>query len=315
MNAKDALFTLTTDDLRGVTDQPIEWFASPSACLEPYVLGYRGLIMPSHMSNAFTQVVAPSGLVAIYFGFGRPSLSEIHLPGSEHQQESNLPSHAIILPRNQQWGASVDSASDLVAVVFKEGMATPFLDVSLHELQMPWVDPQELWQASTINQLADIEPLSPLSRVTAIESILLSQLQQNRLKPDNLVLRAMSQIVTHNGRAELSVVSEQLGISPRQLRRKFQQHVGMSPKQLNRILRFCHASELALHHFPDLSLTTIAQEAGYFDQAHFTRESIEFTGQTPKQLALSDQAIEQQHSNNVFFFAFQAPTPYRNSVT
>jgi len=71
-------------------------------------------------------------------------------------------------------------------------------------------------------------------------------------------------------------LAEDLGLSERQLRRRFQAAVGYGPKTLQRILRLRRFRVRAgagadAGHAP-LSLAEAAFDAGYADQAHLARE-------------------------------------------
>ena len=78
-------------------------------------------------------------------------------------------------------------------------------------------------------------------------------------------------------------MARELGVSERQLRRRFVHSVGYGPKLLERILRlrrFIAAAACAR----TKSLTGLALAAGYADQSHLTRECRELTSLTPTQL-------------------------------
>ena len=81
-------------------------------------------------------------------------------------------------------------------------------------------------------------------------------------------------------------VSERLGLSDRQLLRRFRVAVGYGPKTLDRVLRFqrflARAGAVATD---DESLARLALELGYSDQAHLTRECVRLSGLTPGRLA------------------------------
>jgi len=69
----------------------------------------------------------------------------------------------------------------------------------------------------------------------------------------------------------------------RQLERRFLRQIRLSPKQLSKVIRLQTALKLLLNKEPSDSLTKIAYESEYYDQAHFIRDFREFTGTTPKQ--------------------------------
>jgi len=85
--------------------------------------------------------------------------------------------------------------------------------------------------------------------------------------------------------AGVHALADDLGISERQLRRRFADAVGYGPKTLTRVLRFQRFLELAGE-----DLARAALDAGYADQAHLTRECRRLAGRTPAQLAASRPA-------------------------
>ena len=76
----------------------------------------------------------------------------------------------------------------------------------------------------------------------------------------------------------MAELGEGLGISERQLRRRFAEAVGYGPKTLARVLRFQRFLGLAE---AGGDLAGLAFAAGYADQAHLTRECVRLSGRTP----------------------------------
>jgi AraC-like DNA-binding protein len=102
--------------------------------------------------------------------------------------------------------------------------------------------------------------------------------------PDPLVLAATRRLGFPGIRVD--ELADALGISERQLRRRFHQAVGYGPKTLDRVLRFrrlvAQAQEIS---DGDQDLARLAADLGYADQAHMTRDSVRLTGMPPAQLA------------------------------
>ncbi|MBZ2190402.1 helix-turn-helix transcriptional regulator [Alcanivorax sp. JB21] len=76
----------------------------------------------------------------------------------------------------------------------------------------------------------------------------------------------------------------QLHVSRRALERRFADHVGVSPKQYARIQRIAEARAL-LKRAPLATQAELAQQLGYFDEAHFIRDFRAMVGLTPGQYA------------------------------
>jgi len=122
------------------------------------------------------------------------------------------------------------------------------------------VDCRDLWGA-----LPEFRQ-HPAQRIPAIEDFLAQRLRQ-------------------------PVVSWRQDLSSRQNRRRFLDAVGLTPKRFERVRRL----QRAMSSLGASNLVQVALEAGYFDQAHFTRDFRDFTGQTPTQF------LQQPHAISDFF--------------
>jgi AraC-like DNA-binding protein len=102
--------------------------------------------------------------------------------------------------------------------------------------------------------------------------------------PDPLVLAATRRLGFPGSRVD--ELADALGISERQLRRRFHQAVGYGPKTLDRILRFRRlVSQAQAVTDGEVDLARLAADLGYADQAHMTRDSVRLTGMPPARLA------------------------------
>jgi AraC-like DNA-binding protein len=107
---------------------------------------------------------------------------------------------------------------------------------------------------------------------------------QTKEAPDALVLAATRRLGFPGSRVDQ--LAESLGISDRQLRRRFHRAVGYGPKTLDRVLRFrrlvAQAGAVAAG---ESDLARVAADLGYADQAHMTRDCLRLSGMTPRSLA------------------------------
>jgi AraC-like DNA-binding protein len=101
--------------------------------------------------------------------------------------------------------------------------------------------------------------------------------------PHPAVLAAVSLL----GKPAVTVgdAARRAALSPRQLRRLFDDHVGLPPKTLQTILRFQRfRAWLAASGQAPIPLGRAAAECGYFDHAHLCRECTRLAGVTPTML-------------------------------
>jgi AraC-like DNA-binding protein len=102
--------------------------------------------------------------------------------------------------------------------------------------------------------------------------------------PDPLVLAATRRLGFPGVRVD--ELAESLGISDRQLRRRFHQSVGYGPKTLDRVLRFRRlVAEAGAVAAGKSDLARVAADLGYADQAHMTRDCLALSGLPPGRLA------------------------------
>jgi AraC-like DNA-binding protein len=93
------------------------------------------------------------------------------------------------------------------------------------------------------------------------------------------------------GRTSVDELARAVGLSARQLERRFRARVGLGPKLLARITRFQHAFRLA-RRTPNLA--EVAARAGYFDQAHLVRDFRQFAGAAPSRFLAREHELARQ---------------------
>src|SRR6185369_16293025 len=99
---------------------------------------------------------------------------------------------------------------------------------------------------------------------------------------DDLVTEAVGQITRTWGMLDLASLAGHLGISSRQLERRFERRVGLPPKLFGRMQRF----QRVFHQIEDgrPSWVNAAVACGYYDQAHLIRDFKDFSGEAPTAL-------------------------------
>jgi AraC-like DNA-binding protein len=129
--------------------------------------------------------------------------------------------------------------------------------------------------------------------ITCTDNYLLKKLQSpaNPLK-EKIVAHAVKYITNEKAGASLDVLVKDCNISNRYLQKIFLEKVGFSPKFFIKIARF----QYALNHLindENASLTSLAYDAGYYDQAHFINDFKQFTGFAPSRFQPALHPINQ----------------------
>jgi methylphosphotriester-DNA--protein-cysteine methyltransferase len=101
---------------------------------------------------------------------------------------------------------------------------------------------------------------------------------------DRLVEAAVATLRASDGPRPVASLAGELGVSERQLNRRFVAAVGYGPKLLHRILRLRRFLRLAAGGPERHNLAALAHEAGYADHAHLVRDCQELAGLPPARL-------------------------------
>lgn len=152
---------------------------------------------------------------------------------------------------------------------FLPGAGGPALGLPLDELRDQRIDLSELGLDGEETLGADLELAEALSRVAALAAELVAA-----GPPDRAVQAATVRLLDPHQRVDR--LAAEIGLSERQLRRRFRASVGYGPKTLQRVLRLRRFLRSDRR-----SLGRAALDAGYADQAHLARDCRQLTGLAP----------------------------------
>ncbi|HEX6225468.1 MAG TPA: helix-turn-helix domain-containing protein [Chryseolinea sp.] len=127
------------------------------------------------------------------------------------------------------------------------------------------------------------------TRIGVIEEFLLNKLK-NKSTIDHIVKSTIDVLLSTGGSKSINSILENDLSKKRQLERKFIKHVGISPKQLGKVIRLQTALRMLLNQQSE-SLTKIAYDSAYYDQAHFIKDFKEFTGINPKEFLEDEKMV------------------------
>jgi AraC-like DNA-binding protein len=96
----------------------------------------------------------------------------------------------------------------------------------------------------------------------------------------DVVHYAVAEIARQNGALSIRGLSEHIGISENHLATHFKRIIGIPPKELARFYRFARALHLIIL-TQSVNWARIARQSSFYDQSHFIKEFLVFTGHTP----------------------------------
>jgi hypothetical protein len=184
-------------------------------------------------------------------------------------------------PRREPVVERLPPGSTVVGVRFRPGVPEAVFGATARELVDVEVNLDQAWgrSAATVAERIALAA-TPEDAAYVLEQDLVARCAVAP-EPDELVAETVDRLQPWR-RGGVGEIASDLFISSRQLRRRCVAALGFGPKTLHRILRF--QGFLALRqafHGHEVGLGWLAAAAGYFDQAHLTRECVALTGLTP----------------------------------
>jgi len=253
----------------------------PHPQLAPFVKCYWRLEAPATNKDARERVF-PDGCVELVFHLGDLFLKH-PASGGRHIQ----PRAFVHGQLHRFMDIEPTGHTSIFAIRFQPHGLGAFLPMPVHEitgltptLTECWSHEGRLLEEQIANALTDAE------RITLIESFLTRKLDKH---PSAYVSLSwcVSHILGNGGHTRIDALATTLNVSRRQLERRFITSIGLHPKQLSRIARF-QAALRQLEQRAFTSLTQVAYDNGFHDQAHFIRDFQDFTGLSPKQYMAAD---------------------------
>lgn len=187
-------------------------------------------------------------------------------------------------PRTRALFKSVRPIPLALRIRFRPGGLAPFLGVPMNAIADRFVHAHELWgtDGSALRD-ALLAARSDEQRVRLVEAALVERAARTPEPVQaRLARRAMAALSDPTKPVRVDALASTLGVSDRHLRRAFSETVGIGPKAFARVARLQRA--LARMH-GSATWTSIAADAGYYDQAHMIAEFRALVGTTPAAFA------------------------------
>lgn len=264
----------------------------PSPRLRPFVNILW--ILEQDDDGAAPQRIVPDGHPELILNWGRPfeSLQD----GQWHSQPhcffaGQIESPLMLRPKGPAKVLGIRFHPDGAARIFGEPM---------DRLSGRFTPVEDLATELSRNLVDALESTDP---VAGVENALLTAARTDH-GGDQLIAEAVRRITVASGFFEVGALARELGLSPRQLERRFNAAVGLTPKVFCRIQRFTNVFH-ALEE-PSCDWVETALRCGYYDQAHLIRDCKSLSGRTPAILLAKDadlarhfyQRFAVSHSSN-----------------
>lgn len=232
-------------------------FPPPSSLKEHVLCIWTQTISKSH--GSYSHLVLPDACIDIVF------------------INHDLP--AVIGPWTESFVAGLAAGTTIVGVRFHPGRASNFLGVPAHTMLNQSVALDDVSRTLRERFARIVDEKTVDTRKEALLAGLFARLPH--CSPNDQAVNAAIRWLAFHPNGRVGQLSAWIGLSARQLQRRFLAAVGYGPKTFHSILRFQRLLNLAGGTHNIGKLADLAAEAGYADQAHMTREVHRFSGAPP----------------------------------
>jgi AraC-like DNA-binding protein len=238
------------------------------------------------LENEYVHRVLPDGCIDIVFVNDEPP--------------------TVVGPWTEPFVVRLAAGTKILGARLRPGCASNVLRLPSAELLNVSVPLCSVWGKSRSEEFVRV----PDQRGLAARSSTLAEVLFGCLPSAITFDRAIAASIAWLGRhphSRIEQLSECIGISGRQLHRRFSTTVGYGPKMFQSVLRFQRVLYLSHEGQAVVNFADLAAEAGYADQAHMTREVRRFGGCAPKALLSSAECTLVMSD---LFKTRYAPSPY-----
>jgi AraC-like DNA-binding protein len=198
---------------------------------------------------------------------------------------SGAHSSPYVIPTAQQ--------AALLGVRFKLGCARDIVGVPLDVLGNDHVALSDLWGTTALAlQESVMTAKSAEERCRRVEAALVMRLRRSR-GSHPAIPDAIRALTGTRSPSPVGAAASASGLSTRRFIEVFRRDIGLAPKQFTRVVRFHRALRLLKSDHYE-SLAALALDAGYYDQAHFTRDFKALSGMSPTAYRSANGAYDNQ---------------------
>ncbi|MGJ7025678.1 AraC family transcriptional regulator [Petrimonas sulfuriphila] len=243
----------------------------PSLLLIPYIKHYWFLKAGTDVNTQ--QRIISDGYTSLVFHRGERM---------NFASDNALQERAFLSGQSTEYSDFIRNGNtDMICITFRPHGAKMFFQFSMSELldQSVAIDALGLPELKYLDDKL-LNTHDNQTCVTHIESFLLKHLSLSK----DYNFRRMTAAVQSINRGETNIIqlAQTCCLSYKQFKRIFAEYIGSNPKDFLRIIRFQRTLHI-MQTSPQISLTNLTFNCGFYDQPHFVREFKHFTGYTPSE--------------------------------
>jgi AraC-like DNA-binding protein len=250
----------------------------PCKILEPFVECYYVWLSGSQPVKNLVVESPPNGFCSIVFNSG-----DLYFLQNKKYNRLEVPAVFVAGQSIYSYKLFLDGNISIAGIVFKPAGLATLYDLPMYEYTEERIDLRSLFSASLVDKYTTAlgTEKEPKKKAQLLEDFVMKQFEVAKPEAD-YIDQAANLIVERNGLLHVHELMETVYMSRRNFERHFLKKVGLSPKYYARIRRISYLTNLIAGK-KKVDWAKIFSECEYYDQSHFIKDFIEFTGRTPQQ--------------------------------
>ena len=258
----------------------------PDPLLQPYVQCY--FIWQSNNDPVQEQMFEspPNGFCSIVFNCGEP----YYLQNKKYERRK-VPAAFIAGQAIYSYKLFFKGSISMAGIVLNPAALATLFNLPAYVYVEERIDLKQVFKPALIDRIANELKATNDERQQAkvLEAFVMQQFESASPVRD-YIDEAVDIIIEKNGLLNVNDLLQNIFMSRRNFERRFFKKVGLSPKYYARIFRMAYLLNLIAGK-KKVDWSSIFNQCEFYDQSHFIKDFIEFTGRTPQQYLDENQEL------------------------
>jgi AraC-like DNA-binding protein len=220
----------------------------------------------------------PSGYCSIVFNSGGD-----YFLNNKKYERLTVPKQFISGQSIYSYKLFFDDVIDLTGIVLKPTGLASLFDLPTYQYTEERIPLNSVFNKKMVTDMSRrvFDESHPNERVKLLDNFLIKHYNDNKPVAD-YIDAAANMIIEKNGMVDVADIMENVFMSRRNFERKFFKKVGLSPKYYARLRRIGYTLNLIAGK-KKVDWGELFSRCEFYDQSHFIKDFLEFTGRTPQQ--------------------------------
>ena len=251
---------------------------APDPLLQPYVECYFIWHSNDEAVNEQMFESPPTGFCSIVFNNAEPYFLENKKYGKREVPTAFIAGQAIY-----SYKLFFNGPISMAGIVLKPAALATLFNLPAYQYTEERIDLHKVFMPAVVERISNELKVAGDEKEKAkiLENFVMQQFHHAHPNPD-YIDEAVHLIIEKNGLLNVNDLMQNIFMSRRNFERRFFKKVGLSPKYYARIFRMSYLFNMIAGK-KKVDWSSIFHQFEFYDQSHFIKDFVEFTGRTPQQ--------------------------------